>query len=95
MQPLSTSDWTTLGNEATKLRKTYSDSELVNQAEDLDANNWAAEGLELAKKYVYADINENELPSDEYIKRGATVAQRQIVLAGTRLANMLVKYDYS
>jgi len=64
--PLSSSSWSALGDEAAKLRETYSDEDLQNQAKDLDPNNWAAEGLELATKYVYADIKEGELPSAEY-----------------------------
>lgn len=64
-------------------------------AENLNVMDWAAEALELSKEYVYDGIKETELPSDDYIQRGAEVAQKQIVLGGSRLANMLMKYDFS
>ena len=58
---------------------------------DLHFTEWAKEGVELAKNFVYKHIKEGELPSDHYISEGARIAQRQIAKGGYRLAKLLSK----
>lgn len=92
--PFTDSDWDTIGQEAARLRTKYTDANLIEQGKNLDATSWSQENYELSKDYVYAGLKEGDLPTQEYIDRGSAVAQRQIVLAGTRMANLLMRYNY-
>ena len=52
---------------------------------------WADDGAELAKKYVYSAVEEEELDAN-YINNGSEISKQQIALAGYRLAAMLNKW---
>jgi hypothetical protein len=59
---------------------------------DKPQTEWAAEGFELAKDYVYGwGIEEGGLPSSEYLEQGKRVAWRQLAKGGYRLARLLEK----
>lgn len=58
------------------------------QLQDLNPETWAQEGLENAKQYVYS-IPENGTVTTEYIEVGKRVSEREIALAGYRLAALL------
>jgi hypothetical protein len=55
----------------------------------LDIKAWAKDTFEISKTTVYPTIQKNKMPTDEYIEKARTVAERQVVLGGYRLANLL------
>ena len=73
---------------AVTIMQLYPASSFGDKAADLNPDNWAKEGYENAKKYVYS-TPENEAPSAAYITQGRLVAEKQAALAGYRLANLL------
>ena len=50
---------------------------------------WAMDSFELTKYAVYSGITENKAPSADYIYKNQYLIQRQIVLGGLRLANII------
>lgn len=58
------------------------------QINDLNPNDWVTEGMENAKKYVYA-VPENQNADEHYIEKGQQIAEQEIALAGYRLAALL------
>lgn len=66
----------------------YPKKSLGAQADDLNPQHWLEEGMENAKQYVY-DTPENGTVSAIYIERGSNVAQKEVALAGYRLATLL------
>ena len=58
-------------------------------ANQLDVKVWAHEAFEFSKSDVYPHIEKNKMPSNEYIENARAIAERQVVLGGHRLANML------
>ena len=73
---------------AVTIMQLYPASGFGNRANDLDAKNWAQEGLANAQKYVYS-TPENQAPSTAYLTSGKQLAEQQAALAGYRLANLL------
>lgn len=73
---------------AVALMQLYPASSFGERANDLESDNWAREGTEIAKKYVYS-TPENAVPSTAYLTAGKQVAEQQAALAGYRLANLL------
>ena len=68
-------------------RSSFQESEI-----DAPVSVWIQESYILATTFVYRmGLQENGLPSEEYLKEGAKLAQRQIAKGGYRLANLLVK----
>lgn len=55
----------------------------------MDVRVWAKEAFEYSKSTVYPTIEKNKMPSDEYVQNARAVTERQVVLGGYRLANML------
>lgn len=58
-------------------------------ARNLDVMSWITAGAHLADQYVYTGIRPNTAPSADYIKAAVALSERQAVLAGYRLANIL------
>lgn len=56
-----------------------------------DSFEWAAEGNEFAKKFVYDGITPGEDLSEEYIERGRKFINEQLTIAGYRLADISEK----
>lgn len=95
----SSTNYQTVRNRATKLRllpdlKRSNLPELV----ETNFNNWAeVESFELAKQTAYlngtlegsTDKDDGAVLPPDYIDKAKTVAQKQAVLAGYRLANLL------
>ena len=69
-QPLNDSMWNKMTNISSNLRSEHPVDE-PKMATDLKKaeKDWAAEGYKLATEFVYK-IEENTLPSDEYVKKG-------------------------
>lgn len=58
------------------------------QLNDLKPEDWAKEGMQNAKQYVYT-TPENQVVSNEYIDAGKHISEQEIALAGYRLAALL------
>jgi len=84
--PLSTTDWTWLGDQAEALTQVYPESHFSDLHNDY--TKWDDESLAIAESFVYTNINENTVPSDAYLAQGVIIAEEQIVKAGYRLAIM-------
>lgn len=93
--PFTTSTWTRLGKDAKALVAQYEGSVSTTQASDLDPMSWAQESFEITSKTVYTNIKEGDAPSTDYIAANTKLAQRQIVVGGMRLANLLKSIDFS
>jgi hypothetical protein len=65
---MSDYDWDKLGEKAKELTSTYPKSYFP----DLNRSHylWSDESYEIAKSFVYENIVEKEVPSNEYIKKG-------------------------
>ena len=87
-QPLNETAWNTLGEISQKLRTEHK----VDFFDDLDApeSEWASEGYKLAINTVYDSIEQNTLPSDEYVERAQKAVHIQLAKGGYRLANLLI-----
>lgn len=84
--PFSDDDWTKHKDTATSLLAKYSVTDV--DAKNLDPKVWAHESYEISKDLVYT-AKENEALSDDYRKEARTTAEKRIVLAGHRLANLI------
>lgn len=62
------------------------------EANILDSHVWAHESFELSKSIVYPTVTENKALSNDYITHAKGVAEKQLVLGGTRLANLLKSF---
>lgn len=66
---------------------------------DPDISHWAHESFEISKSFVYHGLTEDEALPETYVRKARDIAERQIVLAGHRLAHLLMslnldEYDY-
>ena len=86
--PLSDNHWDKLQGWSDDLRERYPPSSI----EELDADytQWSFEGHEISKNYVYPDIEEGGVASDEYTERGQEISDKQVVKGGYRLAKVLI-----
>lgn len=55
-----------------------------------DYTKWGDQSFGYAQSYVYSNIEENTVPSDEYIQGGIEIAEQQLCRAGYRLAITLL-----
>lgn len=61
---------------------------------DLNPHHWAKESYAISTAFVYDDITENEPVDGDYTTKGRKLAEKQIVIAGTRLANLLKTFKF-
>eukprot|EP00347_Sterkiella_histriomuscorum_P011266 403373110 len=78
--------WNTLGNTTNTLRTKWNIT--CSDYENNDVNQWAKDSYELAK-LAYQGATENLTLSADYISRNNPITQRQMVLAGLRLAHLI------
>jgi len=74
--PLNSTEWDFLTQHAQTLTTTYPESSFENLYTDYTT--WAAEGLAIAESFVYKNIQENTLPSTDYITEGRQIAEKRI-----------------
>lgn len=87
MLPFSDADWATYGDTAQRYRHTYTIEDA--DAKNLDFTDWAAEDFYFTAVYVYTDLIQGEKLSHDYIEVARSIAERQVLLGGLRLANLL------
>jgi len=85
--PFSSSDWDSISSDAQELIAKYPIDESV--ATNLDVNQWALDSFKISSEFVYEGVTPNQTLSDEYIKKGKEITEKQIVIGGSRLAAML------
>ena len=86
--PLTAEGRATVDALADACLATLSKSEKSAAHRTTDPMVWAQNGLALAKNAVYA-TPENTVPSADYIVKGKLVCQKQVAIAGLRLADLL------
>lgn len=85
--PFSDKEWQNITQTALDLIEKYDITE--KEATNVDVYDWAKDTFEISKTTVYPSIVKNKMPTDEYIEKARSVAERQVVLGGYRLANLL------
>lgn len=93
--PLTEQEWDLIGQYAGEIMAKFPPESVKTRLEVTDPLEWAKESHELAIKYVYTGIKENEELPQEYIDRGRILINEQIALAGYRMADLFLKIsDY-
>lgn len=59
--------------------------------DQMDPMGWAQESADIAKRFVYTNIKENEAPSAEYLRQCEDQSATRVAYAGYRLAALLNK----
>lgn len=85
--PFSEKDWDALGETAAGYVKKYKISQKVKDI--LDPEVWTEECFEITSSFVYEGIKEDEELPQKYIDEGKVIAEKQLVIAGHRLYNIL------
>lgn len=84
---MSDDAWTTITGQAETLATTYpisSDKVLGGEF-----STWAAESLQIAKDWVYADFVNHEIPSDDYDTTRRPILEERVMYGGVRLATLI------
>ncbi|CAI2376074.1 unnamed protein product [Moneuplotes crassus] len=89
--PVSDEEWNLLGKYSDDIKSEYPRSRVDKRVKVLDEREWAKESNKIATEVVYADIEPNTTPSEEYITRGREVVNEQLAVAGYRLADLMLQ----
>ena len=90
-EPLTEEGWNKLGEISNTLRWEHSKYDLDMAAYlKKPESQWAEEGYALATAFVYK-IQENTLPSDDYLNGCRDIVHKQLALGGYRLAKLLTQ----
>ena len=74
---------------ATRIERAHPLASLAAPAASTDVSAWEHEGLRLAQTAVYAGVARGAAPSSAYRDKALTASERQLALAGYRLAALL------
>lgn len=86
--PFSDEDWNMFSITTNKLKEKHPLNTLPDTT-NLNPNDWEQESFQIASNIVYEGISENTVLPQDYIDQTLPIAERQIVTAGYRLANLL------
>jgi len=92
--PFSDSDWSLNGRYAAMLVQKHPLSQLKDTT-NLDPNVWAKESFDISASFVYAGITEQDPLPDAYVAQAKEIAEKQIVTAGYRLANLMMSFGHN
>jgi len=94
--PFTDSTWAENGEHAKTLMTKYP-KDTLGDVTTMSPTFWANESFEIAENFVYKTIShhENEALPAEYIEEGNTLAEKQIVKAGYRLANLMKSLNFA
>lgn len=82
-------DSTYIARLASGLTKKHLAKEFADKLKSGKYDQWQQEGFEFATKEVYpASLKRNEMPSENYRKRAAAIAEQRLALAGYRMADL-------
>jgi len=87
--PFSSSGWSTNGSRAAHLVAKWPVSSLGVDVTDLNPQTWADQSFAISKEFVYAGVQKDKALTSEYIQKGNEYAEKQLVIAGHRLANLV------
>ncbi|CDW73384.1 p1 s1 [Stylonychia lemnae] len=87
--PLNSTTWQFFGDNSLRIQQENPRESFDNLDRPIDQ--WHLEGYQIASDFAYKNIQQNEIPSQEYLQQGIKIAERQIAKGGYRLANLLVK----
>lgn len=87
-RPLSAADQQWIEELANSIMKVNLPESFL-EIDNLNIYDWSSESYQLAIDVVYADLKMGQEPSQDYLAKARHTAQRQIALAGYRLANLL------
>lgn len=65
------------------------------KVQNMNTEDWAKESYAIASTFVYKGITEDEELPDDYKAKGKAIAEKQLVIAGYRLYNLLKGLDLS
>jgi hypothetical protein len=88
--PTTETQYEYLSQVAANLTAEYPRSKVAARVSILDERVWAEESNQIAQDYVYNGITPNSTPSEEYLKRGRTMIDEQLAVAGYRLADVML-----
>ncbi len=84
-RPLTAEGKASLETQAKSLFELYGKTHLGS----MDPYHWAIHSHELARQYAYTGIEYKGIPSPAYLEQGQELTDRQVTLAGQRLAKLL------
>lgn len=88
--PLTQSQYAEVSSFGKSIMEEFTYESLQEQIEKFNTpEDWAKEGFEISKNFVYVGVKENEAISAEYEKQGKIIVKRRLALAGYRLSNRL------
>jgi hypothetical protein len=93
--PLTDENWGKIGSFADSIMSAFPQSSLdlkLGKIGSADIDNWINDSFGLAKTNVYAGITPDGTVSDDYIKTNRVVINKQLALAGYRLAATIKKF---
>jgi hypothetical protein len=88
--PTTETQYEYLSLVAANLTAEYPRSKVAARVSILDERIWADESNQIAQDYVYNGITPDSTPSEEYLKRGRTMIDEQLAVAGYRLADLML-----
>lgn len=89
--PLEARGWDVVEGIATALMKKFGRDDLVEELKVKDVPKWIIESRNLAKEYAYKGIEEGGKVTQAYRDRARPIVDKQLVLGGYRLADMLLE----
>ena len=88
--PLSDSEFEYLSAVASNLTQNITRKDVADRLKTSDERIWAAESHDFAENFLYKDIEYGQTPSKEYIEGGRKIVNEQLVVAGYRLADLMI-----
>jgi len=92
--PLNDTEADIIETVARNLTSVYTRDKVKKRVAITDYKKWAEESYEISRDYVYADIEYDSYPTPEYMASRRQVVDEQLVVAGYRLADMMVKLKH-
>ena len=89
--PMNQTEYEKISKIAANLTDSIPRSKVSDRVKILDTREWAKESHDLAENVVYKGINPGDAPSNEYMAEGRRVVNEQLVVAGYRLADMMME----
>ena len=86
--PFSDADWAKIGAVAADLVSKHpaTSSDLAS----LDPKVWAQDSFAISKDFLYKTVTPGDALSQDYVAQAQVLAEQQIVIGGTRLANLMI-----
>ena len=92
--PFTSSTWSDFDSKVSQLMGKYSKSSLGNVS-DLNSQHWQDESFDIASHFAYLGLQQGQALPDYYVSQGQAYAEKQLLKAGYRLANLLKSMNLS